>query len=62
MTYLIGGIPVGAYQASRLSNLGIGHGAIDAGGGYTCLSNTTGREFSAVLGVTYDWENTHTNY
>jgi hypothetical protein len=62
MTYLTGGIPLGAYQSSRLSNLGIGHGAIDAGGGYTYLDSTTGREFSAVAGVTYNWENTHTNY
>ncbi len=33
MTYITGDIPVGAYQSSRLSNLGIGHGAIDGGGG-----------------------------
>jgi hypothetical protein len=31
MTYITGDIPVGAYQSNRLSNLGIGHGAIDAG-------------------------------
>jgi len=35
MTYITGDIPVGAYQSDRLSNVGIGHGAIDAGGGYT---------------------------
>ena len=35
MTYLTGDIPVGAYNSARLSNIGIGHGAIDAGGGYT---------------------------
>jgi hypothetical protein len=62
MAYITGDIPTGAYQSSRLSNLGIGHGAIDAGGGYTYLNNTTGLEFSAVAGVTYNWENTHTNY
>jgi len=62
MTYVTGDIPVGAYDANRLSNLGIGHAAIDGGGGYTYLNNTTGREFSAVVGVTYSWENTHTNY
>jgi hypothetical protein len=53
---------VGAYDSQRLSNLGIGHAAIDGGAGYTYLDNTTGREFSAVAGVTYNWENTHTNY
>lgn len=62
MTYVTGDIPVGAYDSKRLSNLGIGHAAIDGGGGYTYLNNTTGREFSAVAGVTYNWENTHTNY
>jgi len=62
MTYLTGDIPTGAYQASRLSNLGIGHGAIDAGGGYTYLNGKTGFEFSGVLGLTYNWENTSTHY
>jgi hypothetical protein len=62
MIYLTGDIPTGAYQANRLSNLGIGHGAIDAGGGYTYLNNTTGLEFSGVAGITYNLENTHTNY
>ena len=62
MTYLTGDIPTGAYKSQRLSNLGIGHGAIDAGGGYTYLNNDNGREFSAVAGLTYNWENTHTSY
>jgi hypothetical protein len=62
MTYLTGDIPTGAYQSQRLSNIGIGHGAIDAGGGYTYLNGENGREFSAVVGFTYNWENTHTNY
>jgi len=62
MTYVTGDIPTGAYQASRLANLGIGHGAIDAGGGYTYLNDKTGLEFSGVAGITYNWENTHSNY
>ena len=62
MVYLTGDIPVGAYNAERLANLGIGHAAIDAGGGYTYLNSTTGREFSAVLGFTYNWENPDTHY
>ncbi len=62
MTYITGDIPVGAYQKSRLANLGIGHGAIDAGGGYTYLNDKTGLEFSGVVGFTYNWENPHTNY
>jgi hypothetical protein len=35
MTYVTGDIPVGDYDPTRLANLGIGHGAIDSGGGYT---------------------------
>jgi hypothetical protein len=62
MTYITGDIPVGAYQSTRLANLGIGHGAIDAGGGYTYLDPQTGHEFSAVLGFTYNFVNTATQY
>lgn len=53
MTYLTGDIPVGAYDSKRLANIGIGHGAIDAGGAYTYLNQQNVREFSAVLGFTY---------
>ncbi|TYK65288.1 SphA family protein [Colwellia echini] len=62
MTYLTGDIPTGDYNASSLSNLGIGHGAVDLGGGYTYFNETTGRELSAVLGFTYNIENDDTNY
>jgi hypothetical protein len=62
MTYLTGDIPVGAYDSMRLSNVGIGHGAIDAGGGYTYLNPDTGHEFSAVLGFTYNFLDHSTQY
>ena len=62
MTYITGDIPVGAYQSDRLSNIGIGHGAIDAGGGYTYFNPQTGHEFSGVLGFTYNFKNTATQY
>jgi hypothetical protein len=62
MTYITGDIPVGAYDPTRLANLGIGHGAIDAGGGYTYFNPATGREFSAVIGFTYNLENHATQY
>src|SRR5262245_12609452 len=62
MTYITGDIPVGAYDSTRLSNIGIGHGAIDAGGGYTYLNPQTGHEFSGVLGFTYNFENRSTQY
>lgn len=62
MTYLTGDIPIGSYNSTRLANLGIGHGAIDAGGGYTYFNPQTGHEFSAVAGFTYNFKNTHTDY
>ncbi|WP_245331733.1 transporter [Bradyrhizobium sp. NAS80.1] len=57
MTYVTGDIPVGAYQSNRLANLGLGHWAIDAGGGYTYFDPKTGHEASAVLGFTYNFIN-----
>lgn len=62
MTYVTGDIPVGSYDSTRLANLGIGHGAIDGGGGYTYFNPATGHEFSAVGGLTYNFENPDTNY
>src|SRR3954463_2586427 len=62
MTYVTGDIPVGAYDPTRLSNLGIGHGAIDGGGGYTYFNPASGHEFSAVAGFTYNFKNQDTNY
>ena len=62
MTYLTGDIPVGAYSPTRLSNLGIGHAAIDGGGGYTYFNPQTGHEFSAVAGFTYNFKNQDTQY
>ena len=60
MTYVTGDVPVGAYDPSRLSNIGIGHGAIDGGGGYTYLNPKTGHEFSGVGGFTYNFKNPDT--
>jgi hypothetical protein len=62
MTYVTGDIPVGAYDPARLANLGIGHGAIDGGGGYTYFNPATGHEFSAVAGFTYNFKNQDTQY
>ena len=49
MTYATGDIPVGSYSSTRLSNIGIGHGAVDAGGGYTYFNPETGHEFRGFL-------------
>lgn len=62
MTYVTGDIPVGAYSPTRLANLGIGHAAIDGGGGYTYFNPQTGHEFSAVAGFTYNFKNQDTQY
>jgi len=61
-TYLTGDIPVGAYDPNRLAIIGIGHGAIDGGGGYTYFDTKTGHEFSAVAGLTYNFKNPETQY
>jgi hypothetical protein len=62
MTYITGDIPAGLYNSSNLANIGIGHGAIDGGVGYTYFNPQTGREFSAVTGLTGNFENTSTGY
>lgn len=62
MTYLSLNVPVGSYEASRLANLGLGHAALDWGAAYTYLDEENGWEFSALAGVTYNWENPSTDY
>lgn len=56
MAYGTGDIPVGDYNSTSLANLGIGHGAIDAGGGYTYFHLQTGHEFSGIFGFTYNFQ------
>jgi hypothetical protein len=62
MIYATGDIPVGAYDPTRLANLGIGHGAIDGGFGYTYFNPQTKFEASVVTGFTGNFENPDTNY
>ena len=62
MVYATGDVPVGAYNSSRLANLGIGHGAFDAGAGYTYYNPQTGHELSGVLGFTANFINPATQY
>jgi hypothetical protein len=62
MTYITGDIPVGDYSSSNLANIGIGHGAIDAGAGYSYFNPQTGHELSGVLGFTYNMMNQSTQY
>ncbi|MGE3149208.1 MAG: transporter [Pseudorhodoplanes sp.] len=62
MTYVSGDIPVGAYDSTRLANIGIGHGAVDGGVGYTYFNPATGHELSVVSGLTYNMKNNATDY
>ena len=61
MTYITGDIPVGAYDPTRLSNIGIGHGAVDGGAVIPISIRKTGHEFSGVLGFTYNTVNSPPN-
>ena len=62
MLYMTGDIPVGKYDRFDLANLGLGHGAIDGGFGYTYFNPATGHEISATLGFTGNFKNTATQY
>lgn len=62
MVYGMFNLPVGAYDPSRLVNLGLGHYAIDAGAGYTYFNPQSGWEFSAVGGLTYNFNNPYLDY
>jgi hypothetical protein len=62
MVYAMGDIPVGTYDSTRLANLGIGHGAVDSGVGYTYFDPKTGHEFSVATGLTYNFVNPSTDY
>jgi hypothetical protein len=62
MVYAMTSLPVGAYDSSRLVNMGLGHSAIDVGGGYTYFNPQTGNEVSAVTGFTYNFKNPSIDY
>jgi hypothetical protein len=62
MLYVSTGMPTGSYELGRLANLSLNHWSLDMGGGYTYFDPAKGREFSAVLGFTYNGENHDTDY
>jgi hypothetical protein len=59
--YLLGNIPSGTYDSTRLANLSIGY-RVDRGFGYTYFDPKAGHEFSAVAGLTYSTPNTALQY
>jgi hypothetical protein len=42
MAYITGDLPVGLYHSNNLANIGLGHGAIDGGVGYTYFDPKAG--------------------
>jgi hypothetical protein len=62
MAYVTGDLPVGLYNPTSLSNIGIGHYALDGGVGYTYFDPQTGHELSAVAGLTHNYINPYTQY
>jgi hypothetical protein len=62
MTYITGDLPAGQYSPTSLSNLGIGHYALDGGVGYTYFDPASGHELSAVAGLTHNYIDPYTQY
>lgn len=62
MAYGMIGVPVGSYDVNRLVNIGTNHWSADIGAGYTYFNPTLKNEFSAVAGLTYNFENSDTDY
>jgi hypothetical protein len=55
-------IPVGSYKEGRLANMGSNRWGLDVGTAFTLGNFNKGREFSGVLGVTFNGENDDTDY
>ena len=62
MWYVLGNIPSGTYDSTRLANLSIGYTGVDSGFGYTYLNPHTGHELSAVAGFSYNGMNDALQY
>ncbi|MEA3302541.1 MAG: transporter [Pseudomonadota bacterium] len=55
-------IPIGSYKVGRLANMGSNRWGLDVGTAFTLGNFKRGREFSGVLGVTFNGENDDTDY
>jgi hypothetical protein len=62
MIYATAGVPVGAYNPTRLATMGLAHWATDTGVGYTYYNEQARFEWSAVIGLTYNFINPYTQY
>lgn len=61
MAYAMGSVPTGRYDPNRLAGVGLGHGAMDWGLGYTYMP-ASGFEASVTAGLTYNFANGQTGY
>ena len=55
-------IPVGNYDTDRLANLSFNRWGVDVTGAATWLDTTTGWELSSAVGLTFNGENSDTDY
>ena len=62
MVYATTAIPIGVYDLNRLASMGMGHRAADVGAGYTYLNERIGLEWSAVVGLTYNFITPYIHY
>lgn len=54
--------PWGDYEVGRIANIGKNRWALDVGAAYTMANFSGGREFSSVLGFTFNGDNEDTDY
>ncbi|MGE0698648.1 MAG: transporter [Hyphomicrobiaceae bacterium] len=55
-------VPLGAWDAGRLANIGFNHWAVDTTGSLTWLDPKVGIEVSLASGFTFNFENPDSNY
>lgn len=55
-------VPVGSYEVGRLANAGANRWGLDIGTAFSGGNKKRGREFSGILGVTFNGENLDTEY
>ncbi len=55
-------VPVGSYEEGRIANAGANRWGLDVGAAFSGGNKKRGREFSSVIGVTFNGENLDTEY